>query len=125
FNETLSLTGQIITQRSGDRFDAKAEWMYGQYSGLSGLDLRLGRVVLPAFMVSDSRFVSYAMAGVRAPVLVYSMLPSSAADGVQAVYRRRMGPANWTITATTGNADLEAYSSDHIKNISVSAEFGD
>lgn len=126
FDPAVSITGQVIAQRAGDKdFDPKVELLYGQYSGLSGLDLRLGRVVLPAFMVSDSRFVSYSLAGVRAPVLVYSMLPSSTADGLQAVYRRRIGPANWTITATTGNTELEAYSSDRIKNIAVSAEFGD
>lgn len=124
FDPTMSVTGQVIAQRNTDKdLDPQIEWLYGQWSGLPGLDIRLGRVVLPAFMISDSRFVTYAMPGVRAPVLVYSMFPFSFIDGAQATYRKRLADVNWTLSGSAGKDDSGG--AKHVKNLTLTAEFGD
>jgi len=126
FGNDMSVTGQLIAQRRVSKdFDPEVEWLFGQWSGVSGLDLRMGRVVLPAFMISDSRFVSYSSHGVRVPTLVYAMFPGSSVDGVQALYRQRIGPANWSFIATFGNASVDTTESNDVANIGVTAELGD
>ena len=124
FDPTVSITGQVIAQRNiSKNLDPQIEWLYGQWSGVPGLDIRLGRVVLPAFMISDSRFVTYAMPGVRAPVLVYSMFPFSSVDGAQATYRKRLADVNWTLSGSAGKDGVQ--NAKHVKNLTLTAEFGD
>lgn len=124
FDPTISITGQVIAQRNISKdLDPQIEWLYGQWSGLPGLDIRLGRVVLPSFMISDSRFVTYAMPGVRAPVLVYSMFPYSFIDGAQATYRQRLADVNWTLSVGAGKNTVA--NAKHVKNLTLTAEVGD
>lgn len=128
FDPAWSVTGQLIAQRRTDKdFDPQVEWLFGQWSGVQGLDLRLGRVVLPAFLVSDSRFVSYALPGVRVPTMVYGLFPVSSVDGGQALYRQRTGAVNWTFTVSGGNGVRVSDTSEnaHLLQASALAEFGD
>lgn len=126
FENAMSITGQLIAQRRVSKdLDPEVEWLFGQWSGISGLDLRMGRVVLPAFMISDSRFVSYSLPSVRVPTLVYAMFPGSSVDGLQALYRRKIGPANWSFVATYGNASTDSSETKDVTNLGVTAELGD
>lgn len=126
FGNAMSVTGQLIAQRRVSKdLDPEVEWLFGQWSGISGLDLRMGRVVLPAFMISDSRFVSYSLPSVRVPTLVYAMFPGSSVDGLQALYRRKIGPANWSFIATYGNASTDTSETKDVANIGITAELGD
>lgn len=126
FGNAMSVTGQLIAQRRVAKdLDPEVEWLFGQWSGISGLDLRMGRVVLPAFMISDSRFVSYSLPGVRVPTLVYAMFPGSSVDGLQALYRRKIGPANWSFVGTYGSASTDSSETKDVTNLGVTAELGD
>lgn len=126
FGNAMSVTGQLIAQRRVSKdLDPEVEWLFGQWSGISGLDLRMGRVVLPAFMISDSRFVSYSLPGVRVPTLVYAMFPGSSVDGLQALYRRKIGPANWSFVGTYGSASTDSSETKDVTNLGVTAELGD
>lgn len=126
FGNAMSVTGQLIAQRRVSKdLDPEVEWLFGQWSGISGLDLRMGRVVLPAFMISDSRFVSYSLPSVRVPTLVYAMFPGSSVDGLQALYRRKIGPANWSFIGTYGNASTDTSETKDVANIGITAELGD
>src|SRR5690606_32482283 len=80
------------------------EWLFAQYSPTTNVDLRLGRVVLPAFMISDSRNVGYAQPWLRAPLEVYSQLPMSTLDGAQVNWRIPVGGAIVTIQPTYGSS---------------------
>ncbi|RYI04036.1 MAG: porin, partial [Acetobacteraceae bacterium] len=126
FGNAMSVTGQLIAQRRVSKdLDPEVEWLFGQWSGISGLDLRMGRVVLPAFMISDSRFVSYSLPSVRVPTLVYAMFPGSSVDGLQALYRRKIGPANWSFVGTYGSASTDTSETKDVTNLGVTAELGD
>ena len=105
FSNGVTLTAQVLGARLGDEdFNMGFEWLYAQYTGIEGLDLKAGRVVLPAFLVSDSRLVGYALPWVRVPTLVYAMMPLSHVDGEQATYRHAIGSAIATVQFTGGRA---------------------
>jgi hypothetical protein len=106
FSNGVTLTAQVLgSRRNGEEFDAGFEWAYIQYTGIDGLDLKGGRVVLPSFMVSDSRLVGYATPWLRVSPLVYAMMPLSHVDGEQATVRHAFGPVVVSGQFTYGNAD--------------------
>ena len=105
FTSDFSVTSQLLGKRREDQdMDINFEWLYAQYTGISGFDFKLGRVVLPAFLVSDARFVGYSSPWVRVPTLVYSMLPFSTVDGGQVSYRTSIGPAIASFQFTHGHS---------------------
>jgi hypothetical protein len=108
FDSQFSVTAQVLAQRRGDKdFDPGVEWLYGQYSPVDSLDLRLGRVVLPAFLLSDSRYVGYAQTWLRAPTEVYGQMPFSSLDGVQALWHKSVGPAVVSAQVSYGTMDAQ------------------
>lgn len=105
FGPQFSFTAQGLAKRVGDKdFDIGTEWLFGQYTPTPGLTLRLGRVVLPAFLLSDSRNVGYAAAWLRAPNEVYSIMPFTSLDGEQANWRVNVGPVALTSQVSFGKA---------------------
>lgn len=108
YKSDFSVTAQLLgTRRQDVDFDLDVEWLYAQYTGIPGLDLKAGRVALPAFLVSDSRFVAYASPWLRVPTLVYSMLPYSTVDGYQAGYRHSIGSAVASLQVTHGRTKVD------------------
>lgn len=101
FNVTAQLLGM---RREANDFEIDFEWLYAQYTGVPGLDVKLGRVALPAFMVSDSRFVGYSVPWVRVPPLVYTGQSFSTVDGGQLGYSHSVGPAVVSLQLTHGSA---------------------
>jgi len=105
YKSDFALTAQLLGMRRQDvDFDLDVEWLYAQYTGVPGLDVKAGRVALAAFLVSDSRYVGYATPWLRVPPLVYSMLPYSTVDGIQAGYRHSIGPAVASIQVSHGRS---------------------
>jgi hypothetical protein len=103
FNDTFSAVGQLLTsRRKSDR--PVVEWLYGQASLPAGFSLQLGRMVLPTFMVSDSRSVGYAAHWLRAPQEVYAQYPGSSFDGGQLQYKATLGPVNLTAQLAAGKS---------------------
>lgn len=105
FNNSFTLTAQVLgARKESNDFDIGFEWLFLQYTGIEGLDLKGGRVVMPAFLASDSRLVGYATPWLRVSPLVYAMMPLSHVDGGQATYRRSVGPAVASVQLTAGGA---------------------
>lgn len=115
YKEDFSVTAQLLgIRREESDFDIGFEWLYAQYTGVKGLDLKAGRVVLPAFLVSDSRLVGYSVPWVRVPPLVYAMMPMSNVDGGQATYRHSVGSAVLSGQVTLGRTDTTSYTTTRI-----------
>lgn len=109
FSNGVTLTAQVLgARRNGEEFDAGFEWAYVQYTGIDGLDLKAGRVVLPSFLVSDSRMVGYATPWLRVSPLVYAMMPLSHVDGEQVTVRHAFGPVVVSGQFTYGNTSGKA-----------------
>lgn len=106
FNDTFSAVGQVLTsRRQSDR--PVVEWLYGQADLPAGFSLQLGRMVLPTFMISDSRSVGYAAHWLRAPQEVYAQYPGSSFDGGQLQYKATLGPVNLTALLAAGKSKSE------------------
>jgi hypothetical protein len=106
FSPRLSAVVQVIAQqRYNDTYYPTVEWANVKYQITPDLSIRGGRVVLPVFMVTDTRRVGYANPWVRPPVEVYSMVPLSNNDGVDAAYRMLLGPVSNTLQVTAGRSD--------------------
>ena len=150
FNPQFSATAQVLAQRrrvdaavnSNDDLNTDFEWIFGQYSPITNLDIRAGRVVLPAFMVSDSRNVGYSQPWVRAPLEVYASMPVSKLDGGQVLWRIPVGSAIVTVQPSYGRSSVNIQTSSwspqgalrssviegratDVKSINLSLEWGD
>ncbi len=104
----LTAVVQVVSQQRYDNTYVPAvEWANLKWQATPDLNVRAGRVVLPIFMLTDSRKVGYANAWVRPPVEVYYMVPLTSSDGVDATWRRTFGEATHTVQGTFGRSDAK------------------
>jgi hypothetical protein len=102
----LSAVVQIIAeQRYDDTYWPHVEWANVKYEVTPDLSVRVGRTVLPTFLVSDARQIAYAHPWVRPPLEVYSLVPTTTNDGVDASYRTRVRSATNTFQVNVGRSD--------------------
>ena len=69
------------------------------------LSIRVGRIQLPVFMISDYRQVGYSNTSIRPPIEVYGQIPFDSDDGVDVLYRKSVGPADINAQAFYGKTD--------------------
>jgi hypothetical protein len=72
----------VAKDRFNNTLDSAVEWGFIRYRPLDGLDLRLGRLGMDTFMLSDYRQVSYAYQWVRPPHDFYALLSLYNFDGI-------------------------------------------
>jgi hypothetical protein len=102
----LSVVVQIITEQNyQDSWRPHVEWANINYQFTPNLTVRIGRTVLPMFMVADSRKIGYANYWLRPPIEVYNLAPVSSNDGIDASYRMHVGTATNTLQVTAGRTD--------------------
>ena len=107
FNSRVSATVQVIAeQRYDDRYTPRAEWANIKLQVTPELSIRAGRTVLASFLFSDTVKVGYANPWVRPPVEVYSLVPLSNIDGVEATYTPRFGNFIHTLSGLYGQSNL-------------------
>jgi hypothetical protein len=130
FLPQLSAVLQVISEQNYDgSYTPHVEWANLKYQPTLDLSVRVGRTVLPSFLVSDSRKVGYANPWIRPPVELYGLVPVSQSDGIDVSYSVHAG--DWINTVvglygrnnqdspTGGSADAK-----HIWNISDTIEHG-
>lgn len=134
FGNNFSVTVQeVFRERGSSEFDPGTEWLYVQYSPTSDLQIRMGRVVLPVFLYSDSRQVGYAAPWFRAPQEVYDQFPYDFLDGGQISWQHTLGQFTIAVQGTTGTTSgtfqdgaLTIVNDAHdIFNESISLTYGD
>lgn len=104
---------QVISeQRYDGSWEPTVEWLNVRWQVTDDLALRAGRVVLPLFMVTDSRRVGYANPWVRPPVEVYGLVPVTNNDGMDASWRLAHGGSTTTFQLTAGGSDSRFPGSD-------------
>lgn len=102
----LSAVLQVISeQRYDNTYTPEVEWANIKYAFTPDFSVRAGRIVMPSFLVSDSRKVGYANPWVRPPLEVYNLVPITKNDGVDASYRLRFGEVTNTVQATYGSIE--------------------
>ncbi len=134
FGSGFSITAQeVLRQRGSKQFDPGTEWLYAQYSPDSDFQVRLGRVVLPVFLYSDSRQVGFAAPWFRSPVEVYGQFPFNYVDGGQVSWQKSLGGFTLGLQSSFGSTSgtfqdgaltIQSDAKD-IVNGSISITYGD
>jgi hypothetical protein len=117
FSDKLSAVVQVVSQYQYDAtYEPLVEWANVKYQATSDLSLRAGRIALPSYLLSESRFVGYAHPWVRPPQEVYSILPITSNDGADVVYRKNFGSVNNTVQAYYGQSKVKISSGEATSN---------
>jgi predicted porin len=103
FTPQLSGVLQVLAEQNYDNtYRPHVEWANVKYQLTPDFSLRVGRAVLPTFLLSDTRKVSYTYPWVRPPSEVYQLVPISSSDGVEASYRAHFGELTNTMQVNLG-----------------------
>ncbi len=105
-DDNVSVTTQIIAKGSDD-FAPEFEWAFMTYGLTDDLDLRMGRLRIPFFMISDFLEVGFAYPWVRPPIDVYGQLAFSRYDGLNLLSRHQWGNLNAKIQGYYGTTSPE------------------
>src|ERR1700734_3990968 len=109
FTPQLSAMLQLISEQNYDKtYTPHVEWANIAYQVTPDFSVRLGRIVLPTFLLSDTRKVGYANPWVRPPLEVYSLSPIVDSDGADVSYKLHLGNVVNTLVATYGKNSFNA-----------------
>lgn len=91
-NSWLSATVQGLVRKDGeDNFGGELAWAFLKAKVNDNLSVRVGRVGLPVFLISDYRNVGYANTMLRPPAEVYAQVPLGSVDGIDATWQQSVG----------------------------------
>jgi len=104
-NDWLSLTGQgMVRKLETDSFGATGTLAFAKAKVSDTLAVRVGRVPLAAFLVSDYRNVGYANTMLRPSQEVYAQVPNDSLDGADLDWRQGIGGATLTTQVAYGRS---------------------
>lgn len=110
-NSWLSVTGQGLVRKDGeDSFGAELSWAFVKAKLSDDLSIRVGRMAMPAFMISEYRNVGYANTFLRPPQELYSQMPLNNIDGADITWQQQYGDTTVTATAAYGRSDFKTSS---------------
>ena len=133
FTPQLTAVLQLVAEQNYDNsYRPHVEWANIKYQFTQDFSVRVGRTVLPGFLLSDSRAVGYTYAWVRPPLEVYHLEPITTGDGLDVSYHVHVGDFTNTVQANFGKHDASlpanfgGGSSDatHLWGISNTSEYG-
>jgi hypothetical protein len=101
FNDTVSATVQgLVRKNTTDDYSAEMPWAFVKFKVNDELNIRVGRIAIPIYMISDFRNVGYANTMLRPPAEVYRQVNGGSLEGVDAVWQSNFGDT--TVTAQFG-----------------------
>jgi hypothetical protein len=113
FTNHLSAVLQVISEQNYDNtYTPHIEWANVKVQVTPDASLRVGRIVLPIFLLSDSRKVQYANPWVRSPVEFYTLVPITNSDGIDASYKLHAGRFTHNFLGTYGTTKPRFTSGD-------------
>ena len=105
--DKLSAVLQVIAEQRDDGvIRPEVEWAYLQYAITPALSVRVGRTVLPTYLHSQYRKVSYANHWVRPPAEFY-VVPVNSSDGISILFNSHIGELNYALHAVFGQGDQD------------------
>jgi len=110
-SDKLMVTGQFISDGRKD-FDVEAELAYLTYSARPNWDIRAGRLRAPLYYYSDFVDVGYAYPWIRPPVELYGNGAFDVFEGIDTIYRSRIGRWDAMYQLFYGRMDTELGASD-------------
>ncbi|MBT9456518.1 MAG: hypothetical protein IV097_07840 [Burkholderiaceae bacterium] len=89
------------------RMRPRTEWFYASWDAAPDWNLKLGRLVLPAFMLSDTRNVAFAQTTARPPTVLYGLNPISHLDGGSFAWRQPAWGGHLSLDGTAGRSQVK------------------
>lgn len=125
----LSATVQgLAVKRDDSTAKLEPEWAFIKVQPVDGLSVRVGRMPLPTFVVSDSRNVGYANTWLRAPNEVYGLNLLRRMDGADVTYRHSFGAVGVSATVLAGDSEMRVLGSNlaanKVRGANVQVEVG-
>ncbi len=110
WSDTISFTAQGLVRKNGsnDQFGAELAWAFAKIKLNDDFSLRLGRIGLPVYMISDVRNVGYANTMLRPPNEVYRQVTADNADGGDVTYQHSFGDSTLTAQAAVGRTKVRS-----------------
>ncbi len=134
FNDKLSASWQVMSQRqTNDTYQPQNEMAFLKYQATGDLNVRLGRIPAPLFMVSEYRKVGYVNPWIRQPNEVYFQVPFNSLDGGDVSYQVGAGDftGNFQVAAGTmrpatvkSEGDVSTLTGDNALCINFIGEYG-
>lgn len=128
--DNLSFTGQLISKLHYDRtWTPDLALAFAKFKITPELDVRVGRLRPPIYMLSDYLDVNYANTWVRPPVEFYSAAPVDHMEGVDLLWQPQTGDISWLVQPYFGTSRLDAPDSaefelDKIFGVNVTSTLG-
>ncbi|MDR0717394.1 MAG: hypothetical protein LBF50_08265 [Azoarcus sp.] len=114
-----ALVLQAISRESTlGSFDPRASLAFVSYALTPNVTVRMGRVRVPFFMLSETIDINYANPWIRPPTEVYSLNPFNELDGIDFLVRTGIGGVNIEIHPYYGSSILPIYQggNSHLSN---------
>jgi hypothetical protein len=123
FNDTVSATVQgLVRKWATDQYGAEMAWAFVKFKLNDDFSLRVGRMGLPVYMISDFRNVGYANTMLRPPSEVYRQVSLDNVDGADVVYQHSFeNDATLTAQFAVGNAKTRSPGNYYVKFKPVTA----
>ncbi|MDQ1832992.1 hypothetical protein [Massilia scottii] len=100
-NNWLSFTAQGLARKNArDAYGAELSWAFAKFKVSDEISIRVGRIGMPIYMISDFRQVGYANTMIRPAQEVYRQIYGDSYDGIDAMYQHNFGDT--TVTAQVG-----------------------
>jgi hypothetical protein len=112
---TDKLTGvvQALSRENQDgNFSPTLEWANLKYDFTSDLAVRIGRILLPTFQLSDVQNVGYALPWVRIPLEFNYSDSTEHSDGIELLYQMKTGPVSQLLQAQVGDTQENSPGAD-------------
>jgi hypothetical protein len=107
-NSWLSVTGQgLVRKDAQDDFGAELAWAFAKAKVSDDVSIRVGRMGVPAFMISDYRNVGYANTMLRPPAEVYSQMLFNTVDGADVIWQHSDGDTTYTAQFAVGKSKVD------------------
>jgi hypothetical protein len=104
----ISGTAQVMFRRfTTKNYELAVPLAFVKDQLTSDLAVRIGKLPLPLFMISDYRQVGYANPFIRPPQEVYGAAPVDSHEGIDALYSHSFGPVDVSAQAYFGRFDLD------------------
>lgn len=109
------------------------EWAFLAWHPNEALDLRVGRMGLDIFLLSEYRNLGFSQPWIRPPTEFYGWIPFYSVNGADAAYNFSYGNTRWRIKTQIGNSASDVpldtsntfrFKADNIRDLTVQAEHG-
>jgi hypothetical protein len=110
FTLTDALSGvvQVLSRQDGNgQFKPTVEWANLQYEITPDFKVRLGRMVLPTYELSDTQNVGYTLPWVRIPIEIAYTDAGLRSDGVDVLYRVKTGNVTQNLQVQLGRTAVD------------------